>query len=301
MTLEKHQEVIPEKVIDNYIREIESIRKREEWKNFVNAFKSLNDVSRRIGIPFNPKFNAFHWAVDVRALCHEIGYSYCWMKAYADYYKTEVPEGEIPAHPNFHVSYYAGNCITRIDSCRDKNALMVWAYYCAFDPEKRVLDYEQIIKQLKYPVKFGLVLKGADSFLKYLELLNNGPFKVIKKYRDLKIHRREPGIEIYGVKSHHDLPYMFPLTKPSEKQRWRDSIAKEHSDASMYALIEKQSMIGGVLFEQRRVKDRVWSYQDLQRNLKNCLLKLLVAGNGCFRVLCRRKPFVKTSSKLFRS
>lgn len=288
--LEYRKEVL-EKIVINYIQEKEKLLNQKEWKSFVKAFKNLNDVSVRIGIPFDPKFNSFHWAVDVYGLCHQILDGYCWMKAYADHYKSEVPEGELPAHTDFNVTYYADNCITRIDSSRDKIALMVWAYYCSFDPEKLVLAFEGIVERLKYQVKFGLVLKGAENFLGYLDQLKNGSFRRVKKYRHSKIHRREPRIEIYDVKPHHGLPYMFPLTKPTEIRGWRRSLAREHSDHSSRARIEKQCRIKGVLFEQRIVEDHLWKYEDLERTIKDSLVKLLVSSNGCFRVLRRRKPF----------
>ena len=305
MTLEKYRLVIPENVIDNYIREAQNVNKWEEWKRFFSAYKSLSDASLDIGIPTDHRFNAIHWVMDVKDLCYQIGYSYCWMKAYADHYKTEEPRGEEPAHTDFRVSYYADNCITRIDSCRDKNALMVWAYYCAFDPEKPVLDYQQIIERLKAPIKFGLALRGVHRFLQYLELLNNGQFKIVEKYRHSKIHRREPRIEIYGVEPHHDWPYLYALTNPKEIQqeiqRLRESLANEHVDALLRERAEEGSRSRDVLFVKRRVEDRLWNYEDLQSVIRNSLLKLLVSGGGCIRVLRRRAPFRIKSNQWFRN
>lgn len=216
------------------------------------------------------RFNAFLWAFDVRNLCSQIGYSYCWMKAYADHYKTEVSEGDMPWHTDFHVSYYADNCITRIDSSRDKTALMVWAYYCAFDPEKPVLVYEDVTERLRSPKNFGLVLEEPESFLKCLKLLSNEEFKTIEDYRHLKIHRREPRYEMYGVKPHHDWPYLFPLAN------------QPGSD---------------VRYEPRRSDVHLADYKKLEEAIRNSLLKILESASGCFRILSHREPFRKKPSR----
>ena len=80
-------------------------------------------------IEFDPRFNSVNWMFDCFQLAKEIVYSYCWMSAYAE----EVSEHT--GHKEFHIQYYADNCITRINSFRDKAALLAWAYYCPFQPK----------------------------------------------------------------------------------------------------------------------------------------------------------------------
>ena len=154
-----------------YIEEEKKIAESKEWCSFEKASNSLHKAAHKGILPFDPKFNAVHWAFNVSSLCQEIVIGYCWMQAHAKLYKEKVGKGSQPAHADFHVSYYADNCITRIDSSRDKLALMIWAYYCPFNPEKKdeTPDYQKIVDRLKYPVKFGITLKNHTSFLRILE------------------------------------------------------------------------------------------------------------------------------------
>ena len=217
-------------IVESYfIEEEKNIVNRQGWKQFVKANDRLSKAAHKCGIPFDTKFNAVHWAFDVNALCREIVYGYCWMKAYARYYQEEVTRNSQPEHVDFHVSYFADNCITRINSCRDKLALMVWAYYCPFNPEKRdeVFDYTKIIERLKFPVKFGLTIRNQTVFLESLEKLVGKDFKRIQTYRHLKIHRMEPRIEIYGVAAHHGWSYMVPLINQKDIKKFDKELSKQ--------------------------------------------------------------------------
>jgi hypothetical protein len=101
---------------------------------------------------------------------------------------------------HFKLSYFADNSITRIASCRDKLALMVWAFYYPFNPEKRpeMLDYTSVLDRLKHPLRFGLSFKNHQGLVSYLDMLHGQDFDRMVNYRHLKIHRMEPRIEIYG-------------------------------------------------------------------------------------------------------
>lgn len=290
--LRKYQSVIPEEVIENVLQEFETINSWEEWKRFRRSSESIQNAPSSGGLPFDPRFNAVHWAHDVAGLCRQIIYGYCWMNSYAIFYKNNVEIGSRPAHTNFHVTYYADNCVTRIDSCRDKIALMVWAYFSSFNPENKreVLDYQQVRARLRAPVKFGLTLKKAESFLKYLEMLHGNEFKRLENYRHPKVHRREPRIEIYGVRPHHDWPYMIPLVEPSEIERFKEKLIEMYPDQRLRMHVEAGCKIQGVFFDQRTLKDRLWSYSSIRNSIKSCAKKLLVAGDGCFRILRRRAP-----------
>jgi hypothetical protein len=170
---------------------------------------------------------------------------------------------------------------------------MVWAFYCAFNPEKRdeVLDYQRIVDRLRSPKKFGLKLKNPNDFLKYLENLRGLDFDRIEKYRHLKIHRRELRIEIYGVEPHHDWDYMFPLIDKNDIARWEKELEKQYPDLRFRDHIKKGCYINGVLFERRKIRDRLWGYEEVEGHIKSCLVKLLKASDGCFRILRRRLPF----------
>lgn len=275
-----------------FLEEQKKIASSPEWINLFRAHKNLFKISVKRGLPFDPKFNAVLWAFDVARLCNEIVFSYCWMNSYAELYKKRITLGSQPAYVDFHVSYFADNCITRIDSCRDKLALMVWAFYCPFNPEKKkeVLDYPRIVERLRFPIKFGFDLKNQNEFLRHLDTLMGTDFDRVEKYRHLKIHRREPRIEIYGIEPHHDWPYMLPLIDNRDIARWEEELRKQYPDIRFREHIKNGCYIGGVLFDRRKIKDRLWDFEELQKHIESCLIKLLKASNGCFRILSRRLP-----------
>lgn len=287
--------IIPQEIIGNFQKEQKKIVALKEWKRFISSNKSLYNKAISAALPFDWRFNAVHWAFDVVKLCEETAYSLCWMNAYADFYRSKIKSGTQPSHTDFHVSYFADNCIIGIDSCRDKIALMVWAYYCPFNPEKlkEVLVYEDVVERLKAPIKFGLRLQGTGRFLEYLDMLTGNEFKQIEKYRHLRIHRREPRIELYGIAPHHDWPYMFPLIEIKEVELWRKKLAKQYPEDTGRNIIEKGCYINGVLFDRRQLKNRLWDYSDLKTLINNCYLSILKTTSGCFRSLSCKKPLRK--------
>ena len=223
-------------VYQKFLVEQERIVNLREWKRSRAAWGTLRGAIT--GIPFDPRFNAIHWAADAELLCREIVYSICWMLAYAETYKQGSKKGERPSDVDFWVQYFSDNAASRIDSCRDKLALLAWSYYCAFNPEEgRVLDYGQVVERLTYPVKFGLKLSGQGQLVRYLALLQGSDFQRVERYRNLKIHKREPRIEIYGVEPHHDWSYMVPLTDPKEIAAWKAGLARQYPDPTHRRLV----------------------------------------------------------------
>jgi len=283
---------VPDEVVEHYVEATQHAESRDEWRSLVESFQSLYAVATE-DLPFDPRYNAFHWALDVERLCHEIRLSYCWCTAYAEFYKSKCKHEDRLAHTNFHVSYYAGNCITRIHACRDKLALMVWAFYCPFNPEERreILTYRQVLDALRCPVRFGLELQDHAGFLEQLETLRGPHFARAERYRHLRTHRREPRIEIYGAAPHHDIPYMFPLLSDEAIARKRRAIAVTYLNPRLREAAESGCYVGGVMYDRRRVKNRVWSFRHVKQHMWQCMLKLLAASAGCFRILRRRAPF----------
>ena len=278
-----------------YLEEEKLLRSSEEWITFVKCYSRFRKSAFKASLPFDPRFNAVHWGFGVHGLCREIAFGYCWTRAYATYYKSQTPSSAQPANVDFHVSYFADNSITRIDSCRDKIALMIWAFYCSFNPERRpeTLDYATVLDRLKHPTRFGLSLKNVQGFVKHLETLRGEAFERMMTYRHLKIHRMEPRIEIYGVKSHHGWDYMFPLYEKGEIDRWEKELERRYPDAEFREHIKKSCYINGVLFDTRKIKDSLWSYDEVQKQIWSCLVKLLQAAAGCFDILRSRAPLKK--------
>ncbi|MDD5504400.1 MAG: Cthe_2314 family HEPN domain-containing protein [Candidatus Omnitrophica bacterium] len=281
------------KVKDAFGTEHKKLENLKESKKLFSSYKKLNDACR--DIPFDWQFNAIHWVFGIRKICDEIAFSLSWMKAYAEVYKAIHPPESALSHTNFQISYFADNCITRIDSCKDKIALMIWSYYCPFDPRENVLIYEHIRERIAFPLKFGLNIKGVKKLLNYLDLLNNDAFDQISRYRHMKIHRREPRIEIYGPKTHHDWPYMVPLYKTKEKEKWHKKVDEKYPDMEKWdrESIKKSCYIKGILFDQEVLKERLWAYNDIENLIYECFLAVLKSASGCFHVLSLKKPFKK--------
>jgi hypothetical protein len=128
----------------NVVNELDSIQ-RQEWESLAatTSFKTFLATREQYwkiaskDLPFDTRRNAVHWCLDVNRLIDEIVFSYTLMKGYVTLFKKTNPAGNFPSSSSFHVSYYADNCIARLDSCRDKLALAIWAYYCPFNPERR--------------------------------------------------------------------------------------------------------------------------------------------------------------------
>ena len=77
----------------------------------------------------------------------------------------------------------------------------------------------------------------------------------METYRNLKIHRMEPRIEIYGVKPHHGWDYMYPLYEQNEIIRWERELENLYPDPEFRKLIAKGCYIDGVLFDMRKIKN----------------------------------------------
>jgi hypothetical protein len=289
MTSKNKEIIIPDRVLHLYNEERKNFTRFPEWKSFNEVDASFRDAVEHHTL-FDPRTNAVHWAFDVSELCRQIAISYLWMKAYASFYKEQVSPGSLPAHTDFHVTYFADNCITRMDSIRDKLALTAWAFYCPFNPEKRneVLDYRKIIERFQNPASFGLKLIKQKPFFECLRLLQGSEFGRIEHYRHLKIHRREPRIEIYGIAPHHDWSYILPLTDPKDISRWEAVLKETYPEPDFRERIKNNCFIGGTLFEQRKLKDRVWDYSEVEKDLAACFVKVLRATSKCFRTLQQR-------------
>lgn len=276
--------------------EEQRIIETENWRLFNKSYMSIYKAAHKGALPFDYKFNAVHWAFAVGSLCREIVYSYCWMKAFAKFYEAKIKRDSQIAHIDFHVSYYAENSITRIDSCRDKLALMVWAYYCPFNPEKKqeTLTYESVVERLLYPAKFALSIKNHNAFLDQLQKLKGQDFQRMEQYRNLKIHRIEPRIEMYGVKPHHGWSYMFPLFLQKEINRWDQELRIEYPNKELRGIVKNGCYIDGTLFETRKIKDSIWDYSEIKKNIETCISKLLDATGNCFKLLRSRSPLKST-------
>ncbi len=279
------------KLNESYRRERAVLHDTPSWQTFrTEVYAMQAKVSGTL--PHDPRFNAIHWANDVQRLVEEIAFSYALMRAHATLYKESVPVGELPSHAVFHVGYYADNAITRVDSCRDKLALMVWAYFCPFNPDKKeeVLAFESVVERLCHPAKHGLKIANHEEFISGLTKLNGGSFARIISYRHLKIHRREPRVEVYGVQPHHDWPYLVPIERPEEVAEFERRIRQSSVNLDIANLRIEGSRVDGVLYESRRLKNRLWDLDEVDSLIRGCLELLAESAAICFRKLRQLPP-----------
>lgn len=237
-------------------------------------------------IDFDPRFNAVNWMFDCFQLAREIAYSYCWMSAYA----AEV--SKLDADKEFHVQYYADNCITRINSFRDKGALLAWAYYCPFNPNNRdeVLTFDKVLERLRYPVRFGLTIKRQDAFVAQLEKLQGCHFDRIRTYRHLKIHRIEPKILMRPPQPPDGLSYMVPLFREKDIREHREKLKEMYPDDNFRKRIEKGCHINGVLFDRIPVKAEYWHYAEVEKAARKCTHACVDVARRLSLILRRRAP-----------
>jgi hypothetical protein len=279
---------IPHEVLKAYAALYHQFVNEPRWTGFCRAYRSLLGAIEVL--PFDPRFNAVHWALDAQYLCRQVAYSFLWMSAYGDYYRQHLQPGQRMSDEDFHVQYYADAAIVLIDSCRDKTALAAWAYYASFNPEARVLDYEDVLDRLRCPARHGLTIRNRKPFLDALEPLSAACFGKVVRYRNLKVHRREPRIQVYDVAHHHGWGYVVPCFDDKERQRLRESIKKQYPDASRRGAAIRNSEVNGVLYDRRRLKDALWKYHDVRGFVQECLEQLLASVELTMRILRRRDP-----------
>ena len=107
-------------------------------------------------------------------------------------------------------------------------------------------------------------MKNHENLLKSLETLRGEDFDRVIKYRNLKVHRIEPRIEIYGVRPHHGWDYMFPLYDKTEIDQWEKELQKLYPEKDFREIIKQGCIIKGVLFEERKIRDSLWDYDEVQ-------------------------------------
>jgi len=286
---------IPDSIQQFYIEENEIMMQSADWISFNIAYRKLQKSLSGL-IPFDPKFNSINWVLDVSQLLCEIAFSYCWMRSYVRDYKIKINPGERPSHGDFKVSYFADNCTVRIASCREKLALMIWAYYCPFSPEKKdeIYSFTEILKRLKNPHKYCLKITNQQKFTEQLQKLENNVFNKLLNWRHLKIHRFEPNIQIYGIESFHDWGYMLPIIEKSEIESFDKNLEKMYpKDPDLREAVKQNCYIDGVLYDRIKMQNHLINYDEMDTSIKECLILLLRSSAGCIKVLSTRSPLRK--------
>lgn len=216
------------------------------------------------------RFNSFHWVMDTHQMLMNVIYSYVQMKARVILYRNHRNKGDSQSNSHPQVNFYSQASVVNLYSCRDKLALMVWAYFHPFNPEnkKEVLPYRSIVERLKAPNNFGFNFTGQDEFIAALNLLGNASneFKRLEEFRHYKIHRWEPRIEIFGKQNHHGWPYLV--------------LDYNNNDI-------KPTMI------KSKLNDLIWDYEDVEHMIELCIKKMLNSLTQCYNLFSIRNPYIK--------
>jgi len=263
----------------------------DEGKRLCDSAGRLLDALAGV-VPWDWRYNATHWALDVVHVCQEIGYSVAWMRAFARYWlESEEPDRR---SAESLVSYFADNAATRISSCRDKLALLAWSYHCPFNPDKKdeVLNFDEVRARFTNPLRFGLYLTGHDEFLAELDKLAGSDFDMATTYRHKKVHRIEPRVVMRKPEPCEQPSYMFPIVTEKEARDFDDKLKGMYPDGQMRAAIREGCFLDGVLFDRRAPKDLLWHYEDFDRFAYACWRSLCDATAGSCEILLRREPML---------
>lgn len=258
-----------------YQKTSQSLLQNKDKKNFY-----LNTL--------DPRFNSYHWALDVTTFFEQIPFGLCWMKTYGTQVEKDLKADPRPYGTNPMVAYFGDNCAIGINSCRDKIALMLWAYHCSFDPtkEEEVLAYKDISKRIRFPTKFALKIKEDPEFLTILDRMGSEEFKIIQKYRHQKTHRMDPKIIMEKVGNHHYRDYRFPIITRNERRSWEDSLPV--SSPEYRETREKGSTYDGVQYQAKRLEETLYEYSKMLETINACMMVLFKTVGEAFKVLDKR-------------
>ena len=263
----------------------------DESKRLSGSLAKLFDALVGV-VPWDWRYNATHWALDVADICSEIGFSIASMRAFAklslecDDSSRRQSEGRI--------SYYADNAATRISSCRDKVALLAWSYYCPFNPDRKdeVLNFELVRERLTSPVRFGLRLQGHEEFLAELNKLAGPHFQRAIAYRHKKIHRMEPRVMLRKPKNPDQPSYMFPLVTDKDICAFEKKLSEMYPDDRFREAIRESCFLDGVLFDRRAPDQLLWHFEDFDQFTHACWKDLCDSAAGSSEILLCREPLL---------
>lgn len=311
MEHEKAQELVPREVTDLLRDRVAQLLISDEWKSFEVACAQLKEHGEKYKErTIDPRFNAVWWAKGVEKLCREIGFAYCWLRAFKEYGDLH---SESTAVCSFNIVYHADNAFTRICACRDKIALMILSYYIPFYPEsiaERVPDFKQIRHAFRNPQKLETLTDKFERLKKIAKAHGHNPWRVPAQtpfedafsslsnpnfdkaigYRHSKIHRTEPGIILDGDKSDYGWYYIVPV---DDVAVWRSKMQKLYGVGQCIEpeLFEKYSIdqSTGILYDQIHPQEYQWTYDEASRCIKECLDRLLSTCRNCLDVLIETK------------
>ena len=266
-----------------------------EYKEFIKE-ADLFEVERKKwrGLPHHPIRNVVIWSYDLASLLGEAILSLKNMMSAARFYRSTTEENLLPSHTDKFVSFYANVLFVLIETIKDKIGLMAYSSLEDFDPvgETYLPNYEMTLKKLKETSKDDNSSHRkwvADALLSKILLLDkNADFNYVERFRHSKIHRMEPRIEIFGIKPHHDWPYLVKISKDDvslEIKKIDEDLKRSQPNEETRNRIIKGCFNKGILYVDKKVEGRLFSYDEVEEKSIKCLKMLLIAVTGCFKVI----------------
>jgi hypothetical protein len=266
-----------------------------EYKEFSKEADSFEMERKKWGaLPHHPIRNVVIWSFDIALLLGETLLSLKNMMSAARYYRATTEENSLPSHTDKFVSFYANVLFVLIETIKDKIGLMVYSTLEDFDPGegKHLPSFETILKKLREISKDDNSPHRkwvAETLLsKILPLDKNEELNYVERFRHSKIHRMEPRIEIFGIKPHHDWPYLVKISEndvSSEVKKIDLELKQAQPNDETRSRIIKRCFIDGRLYVDKKMEGRLFSYDEVEGNSIMCLKLLLIAITGCFKVI----------------
>ena len=233
----------------------------------------------------HPTRNSIHWGAASWKLLKESVYAYASMDTHANIYRENVSEGSFPSSTHGLVSYYADDCVVRLDSIKDKLALAAWCLYDVVDPTTRVYTCEDVIESFRTYARTGENRElWIDQIVATLETLSGGPWDFIEEMRHLKIHRLEPRIEIYGAATFHESTYLQPANNHSVEAKLRTRINRRYGSGELARIVLEGCRVDGILYSEENAQN-VYSYDDVRTNCYQCIESAANALASCLRMV----------------
>ena len=227
--------IIPEDVTKDFTNLINSFvdDSFNEYKIQVNE---LHASFIKIFDKMDFRTNYYFWAIDISSTITQIIYSYCWLVSWARFYRQNSSLAERTPTTMFQTSFYADYCTILVNSLKDKSAIMIYSCFEIVNPHEQILPYSKIMTYLN--------CKNQNDFVKMIDLcFGKAHFQAIKKFRDKKVHRLQPRIEIFDQQTRHF--YWFEMSEQEVEERCkstrdtfeqmcrtkREDLRKDHDEA----------------------------------------------------------------------
>lgn len=232
---------------------------------------------------FHPIANAMFWLASSKKIHREMIYAYASMDAHAEKYKEANPKGSRPSHVVPLVSYFADDCVVRLDTFRDKAALAMMSLYEPVDVRKHVPDYPNVLKFFRGYQETGASKEfWLKEIIRALSTLDGGPWALIEKLRHAKIHMLESRIEIYGIEPHHEERYLTKVENEADFAKLKAEIVDIYGTGELAQIVLAGCAVGDAFYLEGA--GRGFGYDEVEASCRECIKISSEAFASCLRI-----------------